>query len=131
MKKLFQRNILPLENKPSLSKNRNNRFRPFTSFKKAKGPIKLIEKKILYSTNEQNSPNNFFDINNTNNTNNNNYTSNINGNSETEDIFLSREETDKNQTQDIFPMLSKTESNIFKKRVKSSSDRLKSKKNNF
>ena len=134
MRKIFQRNILPLENKPTLSKNRNNNFRPFTSFKKAKGPIKLIDERILYSANEQDNPNNFFDINNTNNTNNtniNHYNSNINNNSEYEDLFLSREETDKNQTQNIFPMLSKTESNIFKKRVKSASDKLKIKLQNI
>ena len=59
MRKIFQRNILPLENKPTLGKNRNNNFRPFTSFKKAKGPIKLIDERILYSTNEQDNPNNF------------------------------------------------------------------------
>ena len=126
MRKIFQRNVLTEENKKQINLNLNNKtdqLKTETSNQNENGPIKLIDKNIINSMNEQNNINSLMGINDPSIYN--NYNSINTNNNPEEEIFSSGEDKDEKQSQSILPMLSKTESNLFKKRAKTATDRFK------
>ena len=66
MRKIFQRNVLTEENKKQINLNLNNKtdqLKTETSNQNENGPIKLIDKNIINSMNEQNNINSLMGIN--------------------------------------------------------------------
>ena len=126
MKKIFQKNVLTEENKKQNNLNLNNKneqLKTETLHKNENGPIKIIDKNNIDLLNEQNNMNSLMDNNIPNLINNN--SSNINNNPEDEEIIFSGEDKEEKQSQSMLPILSKTESNQFKKRAKTATDRFK------
>ena len=128
MRKIFQKNVLMTDKKPSVSdihKNRNNNIRPKTAFKKQEAPIKLVNRKILKLKPV------FSAINSIKKTKI-NYNSYNNYNSEEDDIFFSGDENTTKPNQKYLPSLSQTEPNLFNsKRAQSANIKFKIKLENI
>ena len=137
MRKIFQKNILPFENRSNLidsNKNKNYLFRPKTASKKQEAPIKLVyrKNKDLFSNSRQNNTNFSLRKNKINiNTNNTYYNSKYSNYLSDEDLFLSGEESNIKQNKTIFPSISNTEPNINNNRAKTAKVRFKIKLENI
>ena len=135
MRKLFQKNILTLDNKPKIKENLNNKnifLRPKTAFKNQEIPIKLINKKYIKSKPLLHNTNISYGKSNININSNINYKS-INGNfnSDDDDIFFSREENYTKQDQKILTSFTNTDPNISFKRAKTAYNKFRMKLENI